>query len=165
MQIRIAEPDDAPAIVEFLNVLYLETEYMLFEDGEFTVTSEQQRKQIETRTKEGTGVIFLCLREAKIVGILFGMRSNLKRICHTLYLVLGVLREYHRQGIGCRLMTEVIAWAESREIRRMELNVDVRNTGAIELYEKMGFQVEGLRRRARRFGDVFVDEHTMGRLS
>jgi hypothetical protein len=72
MQIRIAEPDDAPAIVEFLNVLYLETEYMLFEDGEFTVTSEQQRKQIETRTKEGTGVIFLCLHETRIVGILFG---------------------------------------------------------------------------------------------
>ena len=61
-------------------------------------------------------------------------------------------------------MTAVTDWAQSHEIGRMELNVDVRNTGAIERYEKMGFQVEGLRRRARRFGNLFVDEHTMGRL-
>lgn len=164
MQIRLADPDDASAIIEFLNVLYLETDYMLFEAGEFTMTAEQQRQQIVTRAKEGTGVILLCVQDAKIVGILFGMRSHLKRIHHILYLVLGVLSQWHRQGIGYRLMTEVTDWAQSHAIGRMELNVDVRNTGAIELYEKMGFQVEGLRRRARRFGDLFVDEHTMGRL-
>ena len=69
-----------------------------------------------------------------------------------------------RRGIGFRLMTEVTDGAESHAIGRMELNVDVRNTGVIALYEKMGLQVKGLRRRARRFGDLFVDEHTMGRL-
>ena len=164
MQIRLADPDDAPAIIEFLNVLYLETDYMLFEADEFTMTAEQQKQQIVTRAKEGTGVILLCVQDAKIVGILFGMRSHLKRINHILYLVLGVLSQWHRQGIGYRLMTEVTDWARSNSIGRMELIVDVRNTGAIGLYEKVGFQVEGLRRRARRFGDLFVDEHTMGRL-
>jgi RimJ/RimL family protein N-acetyltransferase len=164
MQVRIAEPDDAAAIIAFLNVLYAETEYMLFEAGEFKMTAEQQREHIVTRNREGTGVIFLCERDSKIVGILFASRSNFKRIHHILYLVLGVLSQWHRQGIGYRLMTEVTNWAQSNAVGRMELNVDVRNTGAIELYKKTGFQIEGLRRKARRYDDRFVDEHTMGRL-
>jgi GNAT superfamily N-acetyltransferase len=152
------------AIIEFLAVLYLETDYMLLEAGEFKMTAEQQRQQIETRTRKIPLSRSSANTTRRSSASSSGWARTWGRIRHILYLVLGVLGPWHGKGIGYRLMTEVTGWAQSHDIRRMELNVDARNTGAIELYKKMGFQVEGVRRKARRFGDVLVDEYWMGRL-
>jgi RimJ/RimL family protein N-acetyltransferase len=164
MEIRIADPDDAPALVDFFRIAYTESEYLLFEPDEYDTTPDQLRQQMITRAEQKSGIMLLCEQDGNVVGMVMGMRYNFRRTRHSLFLVLGVLRQWHRKGVGERLLTEIISWARSEGMRRVELVVDVRNEPAMELYKKTGFELEGRRRDARRLGDVFVDEYWMSKL-
>lgn len=52
-----------------------------------------------------------------------------------------------RQGIGSALLDAVSRWATAHNSRRLTLEVRVSNLAAIRLYERHGFQREGLRPR------------------
>jgi ribosomal protein S18 acetylase RimI-like enzyme len=52
------------------------------------------------------------------------------------------------------LIRHALEWAkEQGYIRRVQLEVIARNTGAIRLYERLGFETEGVRRNAYRLTD------------
>jgi putative acetyltransferase len=59
----------------------------------------------------------------------------------------------------------VVEWArESGVVTRLELEVLTRNESAIRLYERVGFQREGLRRHALLRHGEYLDELTMALL-
>ncbi len=58
-------------------------------------------------------------------------------------------------------MTEIVRWAPTVSISRLELQVMKQNTRAIEVYQRMGFRVEGERRRAYIVNDEDVDDLLM----
>jgi ribosomal protein S18 acetylase RimI-like enzyme len=64
--------------------------------------------------------------------------------------VLGValLPPFRGQGIGKRLILRTLEAARAFGLRRVELTVREHNAGAFELYKQIGFQVEGVQRRA-----------------
>ena len=45
------------------------------------------------------------------------------------------------QGLGRKVLSDVIGYAKSKNYKRVILDADFRNTGAKELYENMGFKV------------------------
>ena len=54
-----------------------------------------------------------------------------------------VIEENHRrQGIGSMLMDKIKQIAKENNVDRIQLNVNALNSGAIELYEKLGFTPE-----------------------
>jgi RimJ/RimL family protein N-acetyltransferase len=55
-------------------------------------------------------------------------------------------------------------WAVANGLRRIELTVMSHNEGAIALYERAGFVMEGMKRGAIHVDDVPVDECVMGKL-
>jgi len=55
-------------------------------------------------------------------------------------------QEYQNVGLGAALMSQAIALARERRLHRVELTVVADNHRAIRLYEKVGFQREGLKR-------------------
>ena len=55
-------------------------------------------------------------------------------------LTVAVLPEYARQGIATHFMAELEKWSKDKEASAMMLEVGVENTGAIALYEKLGYQ-------------------------
>ncbi len=68
---------------------------------------------------------------------------------HVARLGMGVVPSHRRQGIGERLLNAVLDKARSKDIEKIELGVYRANTGAIALYERSGFTVEGCRVRSR----------------
>ena len=50
-----------------------------------------------------------------------------------------------REGIASALMKETIEYAERHELKRITLEVRVSNARAIALYEKFGFEKDGVR--------------------
>lgn len=50
-----------------------------------------------------------------------------------------------REGIASALMKEAIEYAEHHELKRITLEVRVSNARAIALYEKFGFEKDGVR--------------------
>jgi ribosomal protein S18 acetylase RimI-like enzyme len=74
---------------------------------------------------------------------------------HCGVLGVGLLRQFRRQGLGEKLIRQSLAAARAFGLHRVELTVRENNTGAIELYKKFGFAIEGLRRDAARVDDAF----------
>lgn len=58
-----------------------------------------------------------------------------------------VAEGYRNQGIGQALLEELIARGEADHVEAFTLEVRVSNAAAIRLYEKNGFQSEGIRPR------------------
>jgi ribosomal protein S18 acetylase RimI-like enzyme len=73
--------------------------------------------------------------------------------------VLGValLPPFRGQGIGKRLILRTLEAARTFGLRRVELTVREHNAGAFELYKQIGFQVEGVQRRAVEVDGVIED--------
>ncbi|MGN0972690.1 MAG: GNAT family N-acetyltransferase, partial [Aristaeellaceae bacterium] len=55
-------------------------------------------------------------------------------------------------------------WARANHITRPELTVERPNEAARHLYEKMGFAIEGVRKRSMLVDGRPVDEYYMARL-
>jgi ribosomal protein S18 acetylase RimI-like enzyme len=60
----------------------------------------------------------------------------------------GLLPQFRGRGIGTELIRSALAAARAFGLHRVELTVREHNTGAIELYRKTGFEIEGLQRDA-----------------
>jgi ribosomal protein S18 acetylase RimI-like enzyme len=73
---------------------------------------------------------------------------------------MGVLPGYRGLGHGRRLAEAAIAAARQAGMERIELEVFASNVTAIRLYEKLGFQHEGVKRRGRKLDGVY-DDHVL----
>jgi RimJ/RimL family protein N-acetyltransferase len=60
----------------------------------------------------------------------------------------GCCRNSAARGIGTKLTKKALAAARAFGLHRVELTVREHNTGAIVLYRKEGFEIEGVQRDA-----------------
>ena len=164
MRVREAIASDSARLVAFFPTLYAETSFMLFEPDEFTMTEEQQARRIVEISQSDSGVMFVCEIENDLVGVVFGNRGVARRTRHSLYVVIGVLQAWVGRGVGRALLEALEGWARSRGLHRLELTVDVDNRRAIALYEKCGFEREGVKRHSRRLEERYADELYMSKL-
>ena len=75
-----------------------------------------------------------------------------------LYLGMTIDAEYRGQGVGTAMMRDAIAWARAQTgVHKIELEVWPHNAPGLALYRKVGFEVEGRRRRhyRRRNGELW----------
>lgn len=54
---------------------------------------------------------------------------------------LGISRKCRGKGIGSKVISKVISWADKNNFKKVKLDADFRNKGAKKLYEKLGFKV------------------------
>jgi ribosomal protein S18 acetylase RimI-like enzyme len=94
-------------------------------------------------------VTFVAYKGDDLVGYLslvFGKGNKFKGNCH---LVSTAVSPAERgKGIGTQLFDIAEKCASTRGARRIELEVFATNTGAIRLYERLGYEVEGRKKRA-----------------
>lgn len=77
-----------------------------------------------------------------------------------------VLKKSWGCGIGNILLTQSIAWADTNNIKKITLNVLESNTTAIELYERFGFEIEGVLKNDKILSDgKFYNTILMGRFN
>jgi ribosomal protein S18 acetylase RimI-like enzyme len=100
---------------------------------------------------------FVALREGEVIGWCDVVPHRKEMFKHCGKLGMGVQREYRRQGIGEWLAVAAIEKAKRRGLERIELEVFASNEAAIKLYGKLGFVVEGLRKRGRKLDGVYDD--------
>lgn len=85
-------------------------------------------------------------------------------VAHVGVLGIALHPDWRGKGLGERLMQEALAAADAFGLLRVELGVLAHNGRAQALYRKLGFVVEGVKRRRIRIGDIFHDEIMMARL-
>ena len=163
MQIRTVIPEDSELLVKMLKQLDTETSFMMYEPGERTATADDMKHRIEQWERSGS--LFLLLEdEGELAGFISALRGEPRRIRHSAYLVVGILKDYRGKGYGSMLFRKMEQWARENGITRLELTVMTENEQARHLYEKMGFIMEGKKERSMIVDGRAVDEYYMGKL-
>jgi L-phenylalanine/L-methionine N-acetyltransferase len=89
------------------------------------------------------------------------------RTSHVVYLGgLGIHPGFAGKGHGAKMLREITDLCRTAGYKRIELSVSVRNEKAIHLYDKVGFEKEGVLRKYTRYekDNEFVDEILMSSL-
>jgi len=78
---------------------------------------------------------------------------------------MAVVEDWRGRGVGSALMEACVEWAQEHGIHKLALQVWPHNDAALRLYEKFGFEREGLlRSHYRRQNGELWDAIVMGRL-
>ena len=162
--IRNIQESDAEGFLALCNKLDQETQFMLLEPGERLTTAAEQREQIRRLLLRDNQVILVAEADDRLVGYLGAYGGEYMRYRNTARVVVGVLQEFAGKGIGTRLLKELLVWAQSRGIHRLELTVMAHNAKALGLYKKMGFEIEGTRKDSLLVNGRYVDEYSMAKL-
>ncbi|TDX46335.1 GNAT family N-acetyltransferase [Orenia marismortui] len=164
MIIREIQKKDAEDFLELCKKLDRETEFLLLEPGERNLTVAEQKRKIINIQDARNKNIFLVEDEGSLIAYLGAYGGEFKRNFNTIYIVVAVLEDYTGQGIGSRLFHHLEQWGQEEEFHRFELTVMSHNNRAINLYKKMGFEIEGLRKDALFISGKYIDEYYMSKL-
>ncbi|WP_184311737.1 GNAT family N-acetyltransferase [Anaerosolibacter carboniphilus] len=163
MILREAVPEDAEAMITFVNQVAGESDNLTFGPGEFAVTLDQE-KSILAEFQQGLNQLFLIGEiDGEIVGNLTFRGGHRPRVAHVGEFGISVLKKYWGLGIGKYLLEYLIDWArEVGFIYKINLRVKEDNEGAIQLYRKMGFREEGRLTRDFCIDGRYYDSIAMG---
>lgn len=163
MKIRKCEINDADNMLKMLLELDKETEYMLFEADERPNDINRVKAMIN-QSISGGNLLLIGTEEDDIIGFLSAQRGILRKIKHTAYIVIGIREKFRGKGIGKKLFLELDLWAKENNISRLELTVMCPNSLAKQLYEKNGFEVEGIKRNSIYMNGKYIDEYYMSKI-
>lgn len=108
---------------------------------------------------------FVALVEGKAVGSASLHRQERHRRSHAGDIGMAVHDAYAGRGVGTALLAALVDLADNWwNLRRIELDVYADNARAIALYERFGFEREGLRRAFAWRDGGYVDSLSMARL-
>lgn len=165
--IREATTADAEDMLKYAMDLFAEPDLDLpVAPGEFQLSVEDERAVIARHHDQPNSVFLLALDPVgALIGMLNCQGSGLIALRHSCELHISVSRSYWGQGVGTALMAAALKWAkDTRLVTRIELKVYERNHTAIHLYRKLGFEVEGRRRRAVYQENQYLDDLVMALL-
>jgi putative acetyltransferase len=114
----------------------------------------------------GSGAFFVYELSGRIAGF-FKVTRLEGRARHVAILgTLAVAPDHQGRGVGRAMMNEIVSMLTALGIRRLELLVEADNPRARTFYGSLGFQEEGVQRKAykRAHQDHYVDEIMMARL-
>ena len=89
--LRKGTVDDANDIIEYLNTIGGESNNLLFGEGEFKFTIEQEREYIENFNKDKNSLMLLGVIDNRIVSVSQISSENRQRICHNSELAISVI--------------------------------------------------------------------------
>jgi RimJ/RimL family protein N-acetyltransferase len=118
-------------------------------------TAERSFAFYRSLLADGQGHVALV--DGRIVGWCDIQSSFGQARAHVGVLGIGLLPDARHHGIGARLLETAIATAWSRGMTRIELTVRDDNAAARALYERFGFEHEGVQRRSMRVDGRYHD--------
>lgn len=163
--IRDAKKFDARALIEYLNVIGGESDYLTFGAGQFGRSVEQEEEFIVNALNKENALFIIAEVNGKVVGNLNFSGGIRQRTAHVGEFGVSILKEYWGNGIGEELVKYLINWSKSSGmIRKINLRVRTDNTRGISLYKKLGFLEEGIIKRDFLINGEFYDSLLMGLL-
>jgi len=136
--IERAAPEDAAALIEFLNQVGGETDNLTFGAEGLPITVEAETEYLDRLKSSKDAIMLVAKTDGRIIGNASLTRQT-RRMNHRGSFAISVLKEYWNHGIGGKLIAETIEFAKENAFGVIDLQVRSDNTSAIHLYEKFGF--------------------------
>jgi RimJ/RimL family protein N-acetyltransferase len=164
--IREAVPADAEQLIAHIQRIGNEPNNTIIGGpGEFNLTIEEERDLIEEYAAAANSIWLVAEADGQIVGVLNCRGGRRQAVRHSASLGISVYQDWRDKGVGGALMNRLVEWARHNPlITRLELEVFTDNPRAIHLYEKVGFEIEGCKRRAVLKENGYHDTYVMSLL-
>lgn len=161
--IRSPEPSDGEQLIRHLKTTAQETEYGLSYPEEMTFSIQDEERFINSFSTDDRSIM-LCVFDGKMM-VGYAFLSNVleqKKARHRASFGVTILKQFWRQGLGQKLVTELLAFARDAGYEQIELEVASSNVSAIHLYEKLGFVAYGRRSNSLKLkSGAYFDELLM----
>lgn len=135
--IRPAKPTDVGQLVELLKALFTI-------EADFVFDSDKQALGLRQLLNSDKDCILVAEspHDQKVVGLctVQTLISTAEGGSVGLLEDLVVAADFRNQGIATKLLAEVVCWAESQGLKRLQLLADKNNQLALAFYEKQGWQ-------------------------
>jgi GNAT superfamily N-acetyltransferase len=141
-----------------------ERDEMLYQTGEGIQTAAEQAAQIEQIRSAPNSILYAAVSDSEWLGYAMALGGELRIDRHAALVVVEVAPTRRRQGVGTFLLSSLEIWATQVGVRRLELSSLSTNHAALNLYLKLGYEREGIKRGARLVGNQFVDEWFLAKL-
>ncbi len=165
LTIREALVEDAQAIIEFIKAIGDESDNLTFSGSEFITTIAEEEEILKDHADKENQIFVIAFIDGEIVGQLNARASHKPRLKHACEFGISTRKDHWSKGIATEVLTYLIEWAQSNSvIRKINLRANVSNKKAIALYERMGFEHEGLHKRDFYLHGEFQDAVSMGLL-
>jgi len=164
VRMRAAGPDDAAALLQLKQRLDQETSFMLLEAGERDASVPTLAGELESAARSGNSVVIVAEVDGELAGYIELSGGPFRRNRATAHVVIGVVAAAGGRGIGAGLLRQARDWAIRNGLHRLELTVMAHNHRAADLYQRMGYSVEGRRAQCLLVDGRFVDELYMAAL-
>src|SRR6056297_1864439 len=160
--IREAQERDAKAIIRYIKDNQDRYLYMISKTQEMKLDVAYEKQMIKLHGQRDNCVFFIAMERDKVIGMVNFVGGNRSRDMHDGEFGLSVHKDYFGRGIGSMLMDYLMRWGQKNPvIKRMTLFVMHSNKRAINLYQKFGFKIEGVRKQAVRFEDGRIQDLVM----
>lgn len=113
------------------------------------------------KSVEDDAIQFVAVVNNKVVGWADIFPHWASTLSHRGSLGMGVDYNYRRQGIGEKLLTACLDKAKKKGITRIELETREDNLPSINLYKKLGFSLECVKKNAMKFNGEYFDSLQM----
>ena len=155
--------EDAEEIIKFYQKMGGETTFLSFEENEYPLDEEEQKKSIEYMQKEPHCTMIIAFADKEIVGIGTIYSESKVKAKHCGGLGIVVKKAYQGMGIGTHIMSQLIEFCKTNGVTtKISLETRCDNQKAVTLYENLGFEVEGRLRNAALVEGVYHDVYVMG---
>lgn len=160
--LRTPTKEDAKAVIEYLNIIGGESDFITFGANEFTLSLEAEQEHIEkTNSMENCKNVLTIIND-EIVGIASISSMQKQRMKHNGTLGISFRKKYWGMGLGNEVMNYLIEWSKSNGItKKISLLVREDNERGIKLYKKFGFEREGLLKKDICVHGVYYNTITM----
>ena len=155
ISIEKAVPSDAALILEYLKQVGGETDNLTFGVEGLPFSVESEAEFIAGMENLNDAIMLVAKDGSKIVGNASLTRLP-RRMKHRGDFAVSVAKEYWNQGIGNKLLHEVINFAKENSFEVIDLQVRSDNLSAIHLYEKFGFKKIGTHPAFFKMDDVEI---------
>lgn len=164
LTIREATMADAELLSKFMSQLDYESDYLLYHPGERDDAIQIVTQYLTRLTNNEKSMIYVAEnQENNIVATICGESSAYQRIAHVMKVNIAALKAYRRTGIGRKLSYQLLAHAIKRGIHRVEVTVIKENKISLNLCQRMGFELEGIKKQSIKIGDRYHDEYLLAR--
>lgn len=151
--VRCAERDDAQALSDLRLQLDGETENFDRAQGEGFIDRAGFKQLISNDLASPKNLCLVAVVGDQLVGYSRCEGSTFIKLAHKVIFGVGVRKDFWGYGIGKALMQVSIDWADANGIQKMALEVLESNDKAVQLYQKCGFEVEGILKNDKRLSD------------
>lgn len=161
--IRRVNFEEAEALADLKIALSQETDFIPFLDLDRDTLVSYIKDEL-SQLPNNNRAIWIVENVGNLIGYLDIYRYLMLKVSHAAFLEVGIINSYQGLGIGTKLIRESESWAKSVGIKRIWFYVVADNLGAINLYLKLGYRFEGLRRDSYLIDGKYTDEYIMAKI-